>query len=218
MKRTKFMKAMLAVGLLFGLSMLEAPVASAIPTETWDFGSPPGILPPTHTYYSSPSLIPILASGWVAGGTTTADLYGKTDGGAETGLGIYKDPNHEISTKYVISLDMSNLMPTWTSGMLTLGSLQIGDTGTVCESSVNSGVMGITSCVSFSHKAGSMDTEMVSWDKAHPYLTVTATNNDLLLQKLTESSVPEPSSLLLMGVGLIGLGFWGRKRFSSVQK
>jgi len=48
----------------------------------------------------------------------------------------------------------------------------------------------------------------------HPEGKFSSTSFDA---NLSAVPVPEPSSLLLLGSGLVGLAFWGRKRFGSIK-
>src|SRR5262245_51211622 len=102
-----------AVGVSFGL--LGIPTASAI---TWDFISPPnptGLFGTTQSYQSNPpSGFLLTAAGFSSAtqlttGVANVNLFGKTGGGDENGLGLANDPvgDNEISGTSLIRIAMA---------------------------------------------------------------------------------------------------------------
>jgi hypothetical protein len=97
-------------------SLLGIPTASA---ETWTFpdGVPPCVAAcgTTHNFASTPGGVVIAGAGFsspaaLAGGTPDVQLFGKTLGGDETGLGLANDPTpgeNEIQGTSLIRIAMA---------------------------------------------------------------------------------------------------------------
>ena len=134
-------------------------------------------LPSTVTYTNNG--ISITANGYsgVPGTLSPKALFFKNGGSpAETGLGIAGSTDDEIGPGFVIQLDLTNLAKAGvTSGTLTIGSVQVGDSFQIC----NSAALGtIGTCGSpVAGNAGAIFPEAITWSVANPIISVIAGPN-----------------------------------------
>ena len=186
---------------LIGLAM-----AALLPAGTINFAGG-GSLGTSNTYGS------VTATGYLSNGHT-GSLYGKgTAGGtgSEDGLGMQADPTHDdeifAGTDFV-QLDISALSGTIQISLSSTG----GDTWAVYGSNT-AGTLGGTMLAS----GGSDDGTEVTVTNATSYqfLDVKALTNNVLVQDLkyggSESSVPEPGTLGVVGLGGVLIGLVRRK-------
>jgi hypothetical protein len=146
-----------------------------------------------------------------------ANLLFKNGGGDETGLGLAVGGNNEIIGTQSIIFDLTSLFSLNVTDLtLTLGSIQTGESGQVCDSN--------NMCVTFgpsdSGQAVSIMALYSDMLASHsPLLTITAPNGDVLVDGLNATtSVPEPSALLLLSTGIFmmaGAVFVMRKQLSG---
>lgn len=158
---------------------------------------------------------PITAYGFKAddGVLSAVHLYGKKDGDGETGLGLKASFDHELNTptgSQAIVLDISKLR----GEDLTIGfgSVQAGEGWRVGFS--NSTTLPDNESAFSDYVSGSADYPATSdlGITNHNFLIAEAASGNVLLTSLSATAVPEPASMAVLGVGLLGLGMVKRRR------
>ena len=150
---------------------------------------------------------------WTAGGLTITatgfssagkedDLFIKTDGGDEHGLGLVGASDGEIQPGNFIQLNVSSLDKDGiTSGTLTFGSVQPGEGYEICVTNTAGTLKGAT-C--FSGNADETPVK-VTWGKDE-YIDITATKGDVLISDFSyTATTPEPGTMGLTLLGAAGL-------------
>jgi hypothetical protein len=165
---------------------------------------------PNSDIGSSVTVGGITATGWLSN-NKTVDLYCKSQGSSENGLGLAGTLNDEIGVGNFIQLDMSAV--SFMTSILTIESVQ---------STEGFSIIGNKNCCTLAGgttiggaTGGGTDTATVNFT-GFRYVDITATAGNVLLGDVV-TPTPEPSTYLLMGTGLLMLGFVVRRKFASAS-
>jgi hypothetical protein len=171
---------------------------------SYNFNTPTGTLGTTQTYTAGG--VTITALGFNSS-NSPIDLYGKNDGGDESGLGLVGTSDHEITTSNYVQLDLQNIYnqyPTATLSMI-LGSVQDGESGKIYGSNTAGALGTFLFTVS--------DESSFNVPGGYRYIGVEAGAADVLITTLSVNAVPVPPGVILAltGVALCG-GYSCRRR------
>ncbi|HEV2304150.1 MAG TPA: PEP-CTERM sorting domain-containing protein [Candidatus Acidoferrales bacterium] len=153
----------------------------------------------------------LTATGWMGTSTTTqntpTDLSCKDEGAAEFGLGIFADPTHDGEIGVGDFVQVAGL----TGATITvIESVQSGEGFELFGSDTN-GVLG-TDLLGSGSGCGTCTATFNMG--SNTYLDLTASKGNVLLDNV---ATPEPSTYLLMGTGLLMLGFLMRRKLASAS-
>lgn len=179
-------------------------------------GTCPGNFGQNSATYTASGLS-VVASGFSSSGLGSPNnLFLKMGSGDETGLGLAGTSDDEINHGQYIYLNMSDLVAHGLfSGVVGIGSLQSGEVASICTTTAV-GTPG-TTCLTATDSGGSLGSANITWSSADPVLSITATKGNILLVNdvTAASTVPEPASLSLFGIGLLGFGFLFRRQLKA---
>jgi hypothetical protein len=220
-----------AIGSALLLAFAAGPGPASAGTLTWDFftlgGSPapPGMslggITYTFTQGSASLFTESMTSTGCSGGAawcqSTNDLYIKNGGTpGEQGLGLLHDfyGEHEITAPFGILLNLSGLGH---ATSVDMGSVQSGETwavwgwggGTWHE--LGSGV-GSGATVDFMSSKLDNYEQLIVTDPFKSNQTGGTDSNNIVLESITTSTVPEPGALALFAAGLLGCALFVSRR------
>ena len=237
--------AAFAVGLLFlGTS---AAFAGSV-NFNFGFGGPDTTLGTSQSYMSNGATITAFGYECSAATPSSTDtlsncaatnLFAKSDGPNETGLGLAGENEHEIgwdgpNADFVIGLDVSSLFKLGATSMtLGFGSVQGGEAFAILGYGSNpflGGSFALTNTKDLNGNSGSSNqvfSSTINLNANDEFLvfvspcafsssTTLPCGSNVLLGSLTSSAAtPEPGTLALFVTGLLALGLAARKRWAA---
>lgn len=214
--------------LFLGFVGAAALATGSMASATINFGTPTGNQGTTHTY--TDGSLSVQATGYASNGGSTTALYGKNNGGDESGLGLAADPamQNEIYRGSFVQLDVSALFGKVSAVSFLMGSTTLGEEWAVYGS----------------HTAGSFSTGNLAvggfndegvwhslfstpgWGTFQFYDFVSLGTNgqsagNVLLGELNATpSVPEPATwaMMLLGFGAMGVAVRRSRRKVAVAQ
>jgi len=156
---------------------------------------------------------PITATGYhfSDGSWSYTPLGIKLGGLDETGVGVLDDPSgeNEITVNDAVSLDLGSLGH-GTGFWLNIESVQLGESWGYCWS-INAN----TPCA-LTATGLTAESLWLTVPNVNPFLYISATSGNVLISSITtpDSQVPEPSSMMLLGSGLLSLAGIVRRKIS----
>src|SRR5215469_6205237 len=197
---------------MLGVCFLTAAPVFADST-TFAFVGTLGDIGKTDTFTSGS--LSLVATGYSAPGMT-ADMWAKSEGPIETGIGLASQIHHEISGNMFIQLNLTQILAVHPySLVLVIDSIEAGEAYNVWGSNT-AGQLGMLLA---SHQTSRTFTlpDLGTFD----YISITTPSDTSVFSNVTledvDVSTPEPSSagLLLWGlVALVSAGTLGRKLIS----
>ncbi len=162
--------------------------------------------------------------------TTTTDLYGKSSGTGETGVGIYGTTDNEIGVHHAVALDLSSSYLNANGDVtITIGSVQKNEGfavfgGTLPGGSFPSSPYKLTDYIGQVVNNTSSSTVQYTFtvtpsemEAAHDVLYVSAVSGNVVIESVSIASVPEPGTITMLLTGLAsvtGLGWYRRRKAS----
>ena len=201
-----------------GVVLAGAVLPAAAVNITFDFTncaaitapapSPPTPCPgdtftPTLTYTVSGVSLTVNGFSGVGPGAPPNNLFIKTLGGGENGLGLSGQTANEIQPGTFIQLDTSGLPAGL--GTLSIQSVQAGEMFNVCLGDT-SGTFGSVNCLPGTGPFPPNDIATITFPfnvPGLPFVDITAFNGDVLVGEVNPA--PEPGTLALLLTGAAGL-------------
>ena len=214
--------------LFLGFVGAAALATGSMASATINFGTPTGNQGTTHTY--TDGSFSVQATGYASNGGSTTALYGKNNGGDESGLGLAADPSNqdEIYRNAFVQLDVSGLIGNVSAVSFLMGSTTQGEEWSVYGSNT-AGSYSLADLV-----VGGLNDEGVwhslfsapGWGTYQFYDFVslgtngTTTGNVLLGELNATPSVPEPATwaMMLLGFGAMGVAVRRSRRKVAVAQ
>jgi hypothetical protein len=214
---------LVAAGIL-GMSSAQAVevqwTSTILSTPAGDVGSS------SHQYKGQNGVSTITATSWTddSFGTTGPDLYGKTSGAGETGLGLVNVPttsNNEIEHEEVVRIDLTAIKNSWNSFSFQMGSTQGTESWQVWGSNSATAKFGDAGTYTLIGADENDHTGLYMYN--YYFFSVLesqdSTAANVLIQALDASSdpsrvggVPEPSTWAMIILGFFGIGFVAYRR------
>ena len=202
---------------MMGAALIPAHAASLI----YAFTNPAGNVGSASHIYTTNG-VNVTAYGWTVIGSTPVNLYGKTGGGDESGLGLVQDTvDHEIQISDFVQFDFTNAKQQGvTSAQIQMGSAGTGQPGEGWAV-YGSNTLGQLGTSLFSGTDESLHNLVASTFSAYKYFSVTAVNEgghplaNVLVSEVVlnqTGAVPEPGTFLIAGMALLGLGVTLKKK------
>jgi hypothetical protein len=166
---------------------------------------PGDTLTPTLTYTVSGVSLTVNGFSGLGPSAPPNNLFIKTEGGGESGLGLSAQTANEIQMGTFIQLNTSGLPAGL--GTISIGSVQDSEMFKVCLGDT-SGTFGSKDCLSGTGPFPPNDIATISVPfnvPGFPFVDITASNGDVLVGEINPA--PEPSTLALLLTGAAGLAF-----------
>ena len=203
--------------IIMTLAVIGAGLATQANAVTFTFQENGSNMSLGHTSTFTEGGFSLTATAFLTAGGDT-NLFAKSEGPGEIGLGIFGALDNEITTSNFIQLTVPTTPPS-NFQLVIGGSVSGGEQMDVFFTPTSGTLTGATLIGSITGTGGSVTVPAFAQSG---FIDVTSANNvgngNVLLASVTVGAIPEPGSVALLGIALAGAGIEGLRRTLRARK